>query len=291
VESLTPERFDESLDLLENPLRDRAAALRPFVTRADQYSDMAEAIGLAFDAAFAGDQRAAQEMLTRVEALASSRSSRAAEPRSSANPRTIINRGLRGQVPGHDESGPVVVATDGSWKGKVAGWGYLSTCGRWGCAGAPFSGRLDPTGQSGAMIAEFRAVHMALADLAGNLPLTLLIDSQAAIGYLNAWQSGQTGRMPEGYSLRPRLNREREAGKPTLVQLAEMTAARPDLIFRHVGGHIGHPLNEAADALAGMARRCVAGERTGDEASLAAHAGDLAVAFLNAWRGSGRGTA
>jgi hypothetical protein len=65
-----------------------------------------------------------------------------------------------------------------------------------------------------------------------------------------------------------------------------MVAARPHLTFRHVGSHGGHLLNEAADALARMARSCAAGERTGDEAALTGHAGGLAIAFLRAWHES-----
>lgn len=79
--------------------------------------------------------------------------------------------------------------------------------------------------------------------------------------------------MPDGYDLRPR-----KQGAPTLVRLAERVAALPALRVEHVKAHSGHPLNEAADSLASIARR-----RLTEPFDATARAEDLAKSFLLTW--------
>lgn len=276
-------QFDASLDLLPEPLRTRAVGLRRYVTTAGRYDPIAEAVSLAFDAAYAGDQTAAEKMLRLAESLVDARGI-PGRPKPRVPPWKTVARGIRGYVPLPGRPArqePVLVATDASFKQRHAGWGYVASDGHWGCRGMPIGGRLDPTGQSGAMISELRAVNMVLCDIKGQF--TLLLDSAAAIRYLTLWQAGQVSRMPEGYSLRPRMTKDGATGTPTLVRLAASVAARSDLDIRHVHGHAGHALNEAADGLAHFARRCMAGDQDGDEAALTARASGLVAAFLRDW--------
>lgn len=292
-------QFDASLDLLAGPLRERALRLRRYVLSARRDVGIAEAVSLAFDAGYAGDQRAAETMLARAEELAQhTRSARRPPP-----PWKLVSRGMHGQLltpatkrasavdlrrsPSRDEHAgrhrPLIVATDASYKSRFAGWGYVSGDGHWGCSGMPTRGRLNPTGKSGAMVSELRAVYMAMSDLKEVTEMTLLLDSLAAIRFLNMWKGGNVDEMPDGYSLRPRFTSAGATGTPTLVKLAHDVAARPGLTFNHVPGHSGHPLNEAADGLAHFARRCMCGDQDGDELALRKRATGLVAAFLYTW--------
>jgi len=184
----------------------------------------------------------------------------------------------RGAVPGFIGKDPVAAATDASFKRGTAGIAYVVSDGRWGLRSwvSP-GGYIDPTGSSVVLVAELRAVALLFEDSSGPDPAILLVDSKAAVEYLRSWQRGDTDRMPEGYSLR-----QRSGGQaPTLVRLALlMNGWHRILAVEHVPGHAGHPLNEAADSLASIARRRVpAGEAC-------ARASGLVEAFLSVWHGS-----
>jgi ribonuclease HI len=84
--------------------------------------------------------------------------------------------------------------------------------------------------------------------------------------------------MPDGHDLRPR-----RAGAPTPVRLAEHVAARRGLRVEHVRAHTGHPLNEAADSLASIARR-----RLTDPLDSIDRAQSLVDAFVRAWHDAAR---
>jgi hypothetical protein len=182
---------------------------------------------------------------------------------------------VHGLVKGFSGKGPVIVATDAAYKNKLPAFGYVASDGRWGLdRWRPGYKRLDPTGPSAVLVAELRAVAFVL-EQQSDLPSLLLLDSAPALGYLRSWQAGNITRMPNGYSLR-----ERWGGKsntPTLVRLATLMAEHPGIKTEHVAGHRGHPLNEAADALASLAwRNLPAGEtRTRAEG--------LVEAFLADW--------
>ncbi|WBB80412.1 hypothetical protein O7606_03250 [Micromonospora sp. WMMD882] len=169
---------------------------------------------------------------------------------------------------------PLVAATDASWKGRVGGIGYVVADGHYGLRGRG-TGRLDPTGPSRVLVDELRAVEYLLSGYddppAG---LTVLVDNLEAVKWLRRWQAGAVDEMPAGYRLRER----RFGAQPTLLRLATQVAARPDLVFTHVKGHRNHLLNEAADALAHMARR-----RQEESFDLRPRAYELVDAFLRDW--------
>jgi ribonuclease HI len=266
-------RFRISLDMLDEQLRERVLVLREFAL-GSAYSDIRTAImelvDLAFAAAHAGDQAAAAACIIEAERFTEQRR---------LSLRSALRRGLGGRVKTPAARSGPFAATDGSYKKPWAGWGYVATNGHWGLGGGDFSGRLDPTGQQGALIMELRAVNMAVRDIAG--PLTILIDSASAIRFLAAWRSGATSLMPDGYSLRERQH----GSRPTLVALADLIRQRQaELTFEHVHGHAGHLLNEAADALARSALRHMARQGDGSAADAAARAEDLVASFLRSWR-------
>ena len=182
---------------------------------------------------------------------------------------------MRGIVNGFIGKGLVVAATDAAYKNKLSAWGYLATDGRWGLdRWHPGSARVDPTGPSAVLVAELRAVAFLL-ERQSNLPSLLLLDSAVALGYLKSWQAGDVTRMPVGYSLRERWGGESKT--PTLVRLANLMASHPGVQTEHVAGHRGHPLNEAADALASLAWRKLPTAETRTRAE------GLAEAFLADW--------
>jgi ribonuclease HI len=181
---------------------------------------------------------------------------------------------MHGVVDGFAGKGPVVAATDAAYKNKLPAFGYVASDGRWGLdRWRPGYMRVDPTGPSAVLVAELRAVAFLL-ERQGGLPSLLLLDSTLALGYLRSWQAGNITRMPDGYSLRERWG---EAKTPTLVRLAELMAMHPGIKTEHVAGHRGHPLNEAADALASLAWRKLPTAETRTRAE------GLAEAFLADW--------
>ena len=176
-------------------------------------------------------------------------------------------------------TGPVLIATDGSSSGDGShcAWAFIATSGYWGCQAGDYR-HDNVNGRSGALIAELRAVYLALGCVAG--PVTLLIDSLIALRYLHAWRRGDTGRMPPQYDLHPR----HAGAAPALVTLAELVSARRgELALAHVKGHAGHTLNEGADLLATIARRWVAAAETLPQKTMQAEAADIAATFLAQW--------
>ncbi len=276
----TPREFDSCLSLLPETLRDRVIKLRRRALadtgQCDPCKQAQQSIWLSFDAAFLGDHAAAQQLVEQAEteAVSDRHLSSCARHLSATAPSQAQPR----QVPGFTGLGPLVAATDAAYKQRRGGFGYLVTDGRWGMRtwSAPrdqVSAVLEPTGASKVLVSELRAVALLLDRLGpnGGQLTRLLMDSTTAIGYLRSWQDGDVERMPKGYSLRPRI----QADEPTLVRLARRVAELPQLRVEHVSSHSGHPLNEAADALAELAMR--------KPPDRVARAEGLVEAFLQVW--------
>ena len=181
---------------------------------------------------------------------------------------------MYGKVKGYGAAGPRVAATDASYKRGVAGIACVVSDGSWGLSRWAPGHRHDPTGPAAVLVAELRAVAFLLEGPDQPRPPELLLDSTIAIRYLRAWQRGRIERMPEGYSLLPRRGPQ---PAPTLVRLAGIMAQHPEMQLHHVRSHTGHPLNEAADALASLAQRGLPTVET------RSRAGGLAEAFLRTW--------
>lgn len=274
---------ERDLDLLDPSLRPRVRSLRDRLPRSGGHL-VAEQVQLALAAAFVGDQAAAAACIDMAEELLAGILAARTAPPTSVSSKTIAHRGLTGSVPAPLPNGPRLVATDGSSDlHAYSGWAFISTDGNWGCQAGEYKSnaydsRNGVNGNSASLIAELRAVYFALTTLVGRA--TVLTDSKAALRLLRSWQEGNVHQMPQAYSLRARRN----AGKPTLVRLAELVAERRELAFTHVQGHNGHVLNEAADLLAGQARRWMARpQRLGLEI-MTARGNDVASSFLATWR-------
>jgi ribonuclease HI len=262
-----PDEFLRALDLLPAPLHDRALALRGYVKprRCETCQAVGDAVRVALTAAHYDELGSATRLLDTAEQLAA-RHNLACRPQHQPG---------RGQVRRWAETpGPLIAATDASWKGSAGGIGYVVSDGRYGLRSRR-PGRVDPTGCSRVLVSELRAVEFLLTAYdSPPVGMTVLVDSLPALNYLHRWQGGESGAMPAGYDLRPR-----HAGlKPTLVRLAELVARRPDLTFAHVKAHAHHALNEAADSLAHMARR-----RVEEPFDVRPRAHDLVEAFLRDW--------
>jgi len=180
---------------------------------------------------------------------------------------------MYGRVKGYDGAGPLVAATDASYKRGVAGIACVISNGSWGLNRWGSAIRHDPSGPA-VLVAELRAVAYLLEGPDRPRPPELLLDSTIAIRYLRAWQRGRIERMPEGYSLLPRRGPQ---PVPTLVRLAGIMAQHPEIRLQHVHSHTGHPLNEAADALASLAQRGLPAVETRSRAE------GLVKAFLRSW--------
>ena len=187
---------------------------------------------------------------------------------------------MYGKVKGYDGAGPLVAASDASYKRSVAGMACVVSNGSWGLSRWGSGGRHDPSGPATVLVAELRAVALLLEAPDRPRPPELLLDSTIAIRYLRAWQQGRLERMPDGYSLLPRRGPQTA---PTLVRLAGIMAQHPEIRLQHVHSHTGHPLNEAADALASLAQRGL------PEVETRSRAKGLVEAFVRTWHEQGNG--
>jgi ribonuclease HI len=269
------DEFSRALRLLAPELHERARRIRSCVLRAGDcpYCRIAErSLELAFRAATFDQHDWAEALVAEAEHYVSV----GRHPRGcSRHTRARLGRrlpGVHGDIERWAGTSPAIAATDASWKRGQGGFGYLTSTGRWGFRSWP-EGRTDPTGRSKVLVNELRAVELLLSALGEVSELVLLVDSLSALTYLRSWQNGRTALMPDGYDLRPRRQ-----GAPTLVRLAERVAALPGLHLEHVKAHSGHPLNEAADSLASIARRHLT-----ESFDAAARAEDLAKSFLLTW--------
>jgi ribonuclease HI len=170
--------------------------------------------------------------------------------------------------------------TDGSVSGgrsgalaALTGWGFLSTDGSYGCGRYPqFTPR---AGLDTPLVTELRAVWHAVGHRLDAGPVTVVLDSQAAIRYLNRWAAGST-KLPSGYT----GSRVREA---TLRRLQTVVSGHPGrLTVQHAKGHAGDVLNEGADTLAQLGMRWARDNVPDDEVTR--RAAGVAEGFLADWR-------
>ena len=170
---------------------------------------------------------------------------------------------------------PVVVATDGSVRGKVTGYGWLASSGDFGLLGFRHSTR--QVGTSVVLIAELRAIN----DAVRRLPyrhLTVLTDSRPAITMLQRWTAGDDV-LPDGYTT------ERRKGSAGLVEAQRRVRLHQHRIdVQWVPGHQGNLLNEGADALARLASRYVQGNSGLSGAEYRERAVGVAESFSCAFR-------
>lgn len=136
---------------------------------------------------------------------------------------------------------PVVVATDGSVRGKVTGYGWLASSGDFGLLG--FRHSTKQVGPSVVLIAELRAINDAVRRLPYR-QLTVLTDSRLALQMLQRWTVGDDV-LPDGYTT------ERRKGTAGLVEAQRRMRLHQNRIdVQWVRAHQGDLLNEGADALA-----------------------------------------
>lgn len=146
---------------------------------------------------------------------------------------------------------PLIVAADGSVRGKFSGNGWLASDGQYG-----LRGRMDLKtliGKRPSMVAELRAIDDAVRKLP-HRDLTIVCDNSYAVSMARKWMNGSE-ILPEGYLA------ERGVGKTAGLVAAQrrIHANRDRLDIRWERSHQGEPLNEGADALARLASRFARG--------------------------------
>jgi ribonuclease HI len=168
-------------------------------------------------------------------------------------------------------TGPVWIATDGSVRGSVTGYGWLASSGDHGLLG--FRHSTKQVGTSVVLISELRAIGEAVRKMRGR-DITLLSDSRVAIQMVKQWMAGDD-------VLPPGCTTKRDNGKtPGLVAAQRLIYAERDRVTPvWAKGHQGEPLNEGADALARLASRFTLGKSGLDHREYHRRAKELAQAF------------
>ncbi|MFJ8677310.1 RNase H family protein [Streptomyces sp. NPDC093589] len=154
-------------------------------------------------------------------------------------------------------AGPLLLATDASIADGHVSAGYIATSGHAGLHAHRYPRYLADAGARTA-VGELRAVDLGLravlAEHPGR-PVEVLVDSMAALRFLQNWHSGGC-TMPAGYSTATRS----QGAAPTLVKLCRRVQEAGHLLsFGHEKAHAGHPLNETADSLAKLGLRTLRG--------------------------------
>ncbi|HSX02434.1 MAG TPA: hypothetical protein VLI05_03935 [Candidatus Saccharimonadia bacterium] len=166
-----------------------------------------------------------------------------------------------GHVAGY-QSPTLIVATDGATADQQVGMGYLATNGQFGCVGQPHPRGL--MGNSPSLVAELRAIYLALRRLPDDQPVTILSHSESVAQYLVMWQAGSI-RLPPGYG-----NYRSSHHKPTLQKLVELLASRPEQYQYASVDRNSSALNEAASSLARLGLGVQQGNRSVDTAKTTA---------------------
>lgn len=181
---------------------------------------------------------------------------------------TVVRRACAGL---REVAAPVWVATDGSVRGKITGYGWLASSGEYGLQGVRHSTKL--IGPEVVLVAELRAIGMAVQHFRGRT-ITVLSDSKPALAMVTRWIAGEDV-LPQGYLT------YRESGKtPGLVRAQRIIHEDRDRITPvWMQGHRGEPLNEGADALARLASRYALGDSGLDGDEYHRRAQDLAETF------------
>lgn len=291
--------FAKMLAELPPDLAGRVAPLRRFIVRAKPRRRVIVPVILALDALAEGDRATAEQHLAAAEAGAEELRAEidarlAVEGEAAARRRehkqrllelarqptgrnavdAVLTVGVRGQITRwRAAGGPLIAATDAAKTSgaRVVGYGYVTSDGRYGIGGhtyPPPKVNVDLV-----LVGELRAVWFLLTGLDRDAEATVLVDSDDALEFLRGWRQGKTN-MPRGYP---------ELGGNDLFMYnlaARLARTHPRVAFEQVRGHSGHVLNEAADALAVLAKRRLMGRWQGD---VIAAAQDLADSFTTAW--------
>ena len=128
----------------------------------------------------------------------------------------------------------ITAAADGSALGNPgpAGWAWVIDDSQWRAGGWPHA-----TNNQGELMAVLDLLH-ATADR--DEPLHVLCDSQYVINSVTKWMAGWKRKGWRKSDGKPVLNRE-------LLEALDEALRGRKVTFEWVKGHVGHPLNEAAD--------------------------------------------
>ncbi len=92
---------------------------------------------------------------------------------------------------------PVIVATDGSVRGGITGWGWLTSTGDFNMTG--FRHSRDQMGADIPLVAELRAIDDAIRGLSQHRSINIISDSRNAVTMVAEWMRGST-LLPAGYN-------------------------------------------------------------------------------------------
>jgi len=130
----------------------------------------------------------------------------------------------------------ITIATDGSCLGNPGpgGWAWADSDGNHDSGAHP-----DTTNN----LMELRALFEALKSRPSETPLRLQVDSMYVINIFTNWLESWKSNEWKTAGNKPVQNRQG-------IELINAELAHRDVIWEHIKGHSGHPLNERVDKLA-----------------------------------------
>lgn len=171
-------------------------------------------------------------------------------------PRSFARKaGLTGPVwRGRPPTPRITIATDASVSRdrERAGIAAVASDGRW------IATAYNTRPSMGVRVAELRAILLAMSLPVVGQEVLILSDSLDSVETFNAVLQGHVP--PEFESLRIGATTESFRAGLRMDRLPALIKSFPDTRVEHVYAHSGHPLNEAADSLAYMARYTLRGK-------------------------------
>ena len=175
----------------------------------------------------------------------------------------------------------LIIAADGSHKGRIHSGGFLATNGRFGIQTFNYGKYdIDPHNGECSNAAELSAILYSMGGMSHKTDITILSDSKYALRYIEKWKNGEDD-MPNWCKTNPSLPHDKRLVNNMHHLRTRIAKTSEHITTQHVRGHTGDLLNEAADSLAKIGRNVIESVYNKEEARRRAMG--LVSGFLQAY--------